>query len=82
MASDRDRSARAADPSRRARDLVAVQWAIERWAQFPVDADPRPLVLTGSQPTFAGFSDGAAKVAYLQGDLVAAGDIPEVVMQR
>jgi hypothetical protein len=48
-------------------------WALGRWAAFPIDCEPRPLVLVGP-PVRAegGFRSGAAKLAFVHGDLQSA----------
>ncbi len=48
--------------------LVWPRWAVERWAEFPIGQNPRPLVLVGPD-VFAefGFRSGEAKDAYLEG---------------
>jgi hypothetical protein len=55
-------------------DSAALRW----WARFPVNASPRPLVLTG--PTIndpgPGFPDGDAKLAYLSGAIDLATALP------
>jgi hypothetical protein len=50
------------------------QWAVEQWADFPVDKDPRPLVFTGpiAIPD-NGFTTGQAKAAFLRGDIEVQG---------
>jgi hypothetical protein len=53
-------------------------WAIARWERFPLEKEPRPLVLVGP-PAWPerGFRSGDAKIAFLHG-LVAAGQpLPE-----
>jgi hypothetical protein len=51
---DRQRPARAHD-------------ALRLWSQFPVDAEPRPLVLAGVCVHAAGFDSDEAKVAFVEG---------------
>lgn len=44
--------------------------ALRLWAGFPVDASPRPVVLTGAaiNDPATGFTNAAEKIAYLSGD--------------
>jgi hypothetical protein len=64
---------------------VAASWlsdaGVERWERFPVDADPRPVVLLGSRVRVEdGFVDGAAKQAWLEGAIEVEVELqPEVV---
>jgi hypothetical protein len=59
-----------------------IRAALARWAEFPVDADPRPLVLVGPsiQPR-EGFTKGGAKLAFLEGRIAVGGDVPESVLE-
>jgi hypothetical protein len=56
------------------RETALATWAVERWADFPVDEDPRPLVFTGpiAFPD-DGFTTGRAKAAFLRGDIEVQG---------
>src|ERR1700688_283445 len=56
-------------------------WALERWAEFPVGADPRPWVFTGPvvRPD-GGFRTGEAKLSFLRGDVTATFPIPRDVL--
>lgn len=57
------------------------RWAVERWADFPVDEDPRPLVFTG--PVVLperGFRTGEAKIAFLRGKIEVQGPVPDKVL--
>ena len=47
------------------------------WADFPFDAAPRPVVLTGEAVQVeGGFAGGEAKYAFLQGAIEADGAVP------
>lgn len=48
------------------------------WANFPIDASPRPLVLTGPEivDPAGGFPDGDAKLAYISGSFVLRATLP------
>jgi hypothetical protein len=52
--------------------------ALDRWASFPVDAEPRPLVLLGGDVTgpLGGFASDEAKEAFLQGAFVDPASLP------
>lgn len=52
--------------------------ALTQWADFPVNASPRPVVLTGPAviDPASGFVDGADKLAYLSGNFVLATSVP------
>ena len=57
------------------------QWAVEQWAGFPVDQEPRALVFTG--PIVLperGFKTGEAKIAFLRGHIEVRGPVPEDVI--
>ena len=59
------------------------RWAVRRWAAFPVDAAPRPLVLAG--PAIAskrGFRSGEAKDAWFDGRYEWVVEVPEGVRRR
>jgi hypothetical protein len=60
------------------RDRRAASQAVERWARFPVDSDPRPIVLlhSATRPE-AGFATGDAKMAFLRGYVEVDDDVPE-----
>lgn len=64
------------------RDRAAARWAAHQWAGFPVDLDPRPIVLTGpaAMPE-GGFSTARAKLAFLQGLAVAGAGVPAEPVQ-
>ncbi|MFF5225405.1 hypothetical protein [Dactylosporangium sp. NPDC000521] len=46
--------------------------AVTRWAQFPADRTPRPLVLLDELPLSSGFSDGATQDAFRHGRYLLA----------
>lgn len=59
------------------------RWAVRRWAAFPVDAQPRPLVLAGPVVTSErGFRSGEAKDAWFAGQYEWAVEVPEGVRAR
>jgi len=57
------------------------RWALEQWSGFPVEREPRPLVLVGSiaRPE-GGFHTGAAKLAFIRGDIETTVPIPDEVL--
>ncbi len=58
------------------------RWALQRWASFPVDRRPRPLVLTAPLTRFErGFRSGDAKLAFLHGDIEAAVPLPDGLLE-
>jgi hypothetical protein len=61
-------------------DEAAGRVALDLWAAFPVNADPRPLVLSGPTVLEAGFRTNEAKVAYLNGAIRSDVDIPPEVL--
>jgi hypothetical protein len=51
--------------------------SLEKWASFPVDADPRPLVLLGERVNVKeGFTDDDGKIAFIEGRVDADGKVP------
>jgi hypothetical protein len=56
-------------------------WSLEQWSGFPVEAHPRPLVLVGptARPE-GGFHTGAAKLAFLRGDIETTVPVPDEVL--
>lgn len=61
--------------------MAKATWAVERWADFPVQQDPRPWVFTG--PIVCpekGFRTGDAKLAFLRGDVEVEGWVPNEVL--
>lgn len=51
--------------------------ALERWASFPVEAEPRPVVLTGEAVLApgTGFTSGDAKISFMTGRFAAPPDL-------
>lgn len=69
------------DEASPARGTAKAQWAVERWADFPVDRNPRPLVFTGPLAIpDNGFTTGHAKAAFLRGDIEVQGPGPDSVL--
>ena len=61
-----------------AEGLEWATWAVSRWDVFPVDQQPRPLVLVGQRAFVEhGFATGEAKIAYLSGQIESAIPVPE-----
>ena len=60
---------------------VAASWALERWAGFPVDTDPRPWVFVGSvvRPD-GGFRSAGAKHSFMKRDITTTVSIPDSVL--
>jgi hypothetical protein len=52
------------------------RWALDRWAAFPVTADPRPLVLVGPRVVTEGFKTTEAKRAFIEGRVVCSPTVP------
>jgi hypothetical protein len=52
------------------------QHSLEPWRDFPVDADPRPIVLLGELAGVEGFTTGEAKLAFVNGQIDPAGNVP------
>ena len=52
----------------------------DQWSGFPVEADPRPLVLTEHPSWFHGYDSDEAKTAGLAGAIVSAVDLPDGVL--
>jgi len=59
------------------RERQWASWALGRWASFPVNQEPRPLVLVGpaANPE-EGFRSGPAKLAFLHGCVEPAVALP------
>jgi hypothetical protein len=55
--------------------------ALEAWAGFPADREPRPLVLLGPAARPGGFPDGQTKMAFLRGAVQADPGFPAAVLQ-
>ena len=63
--------------------IQQARWAVRRWAAFPVDAAPRPLVLAGPAITSErGFRSWEAKDAWFDGRYEWAVEVPEGVRLR
>jgi hypothetical protein len=61
---------------------AAADWALGRWADFPVEARPRPWVLTaGVVRSEGGFITGEAKLAFLHGAVTATIPVPDAVLR-
>lgn len=61
--------------------LEWARWAVERWSAFPVDENPRPLVLVESRVRVEqGFTTGPAKLAFVDGRVESTIKLPERVM--
>ena len=59
------------------RELATATDAVGAWADFPFDAVPRPVVLTGEVVQVErGFATGEAKYAFSQGDIEADETVP------
>jgi hypothetical protein len=54
----------------------ALEAALRAWAQFPVDADPRPIVFLREVFGQSGFHTGAQKVAFMSGNWTMPQDLP------
>jgi hypothetical protein len=58
------------------------QSALRQWGEFPVDRDPRPLVLAGLTSLFrGGFPSSEAKEAFIHGCFAAAPDVPASILE-
>ena len=63
-------------------ELAWARWAAARWDAFPVDRQPRPLVLLGpAAHARNGFRSQRAKRAYLDGWIESAVDVPDGVLE-
>ena len=63
-------------------DEGRVREALDFWRDFPVDAQPRPLVLTGETVLVSeGFPSDEVKQAFLGGEIEAAGSVPDEVVR-
>ncbi len=63
------------------RQRAVASWALERWAGFPVEANPRPWVFVGPviRPE-GGFRTGGAKISFMRADINTTVPIPDDVM--
>jgi hypothetical protein len=60
--------------------LAWARWAVSRWASFPVNQEPRPLLLIGPDLLVeGGFSTGEAKAASIEGRYELAASVPQSV---
>jgi hypothetical protein len=56
------------------------RWAVSRWASFPVNQEPRPLLVIGPDLMVeGGFSTGEAKVAFMEGRYELLASVPQSV---
>lgn len=70
-----------ADPQL-ARDRALAYRALRRWESFPVERKPRPLVLlAGPTKSEHGFRSGAAKIAFLHGDIESMVSLPDGLIE-
>jgi hypothetical protein len=61
---------------------AAAHWALGRWSDFPVEARPRPWVLTaGVVRSEGGFRTAEAKRAFLHGAVTATIPVPDAVLR-
>ena len=58
-----------------------VRRALAEWGTFPVDEEPRPLVLLGERVRPLGFPSGEAKQAFLNGAIEALPGFPPQVLE-
>lgn len=56
--------------------------ALLKWATFPVDQRPRPLVLTGNPVQVQGFKTSDGKIAFLTGHVRSDVALPAGVLDR
>jgi len=64
------------------RHRTLASWALARWIDFPVDADPRPWVFVGSVVLpDGGFRTGEAKISFLKGDVITTVPVPDDVLR-
>ncbi len=58
--------------------LEWARWAVGRWANFPVDQIPGPLVLVGPRAIVEqGFKTGEAKLAFVEGAIESSVALPD-----
>ena len=63
--------------------LEWARWAVGRWANFPVDQIPRPLVLVGPRAIVEqGFKTGEAKLAFVEGAIESSVAMPDAVLRE
>lgn len=69
------------DPGRE-QERQWASWALGRWASFPADQEPRPLVLVGPAASpEGGFRSGPAKLAFLYGHVEPAVPLPPGLLE-
>ena len=56
--------------------------ALAQWETFPIRLDPRPLILTGDTFELEGFKTGAAKLAFMEQNLVSDVLLPDGLLAR
>ena len=63
--------------------VVDVAGRMRQWAQFPVEARPRPVILVGPPVRLpeGGFVDGDAKTAFMHSGVAAAVPVPDRVVE-
>lgn len=63
-------------------DRQWARWALGRWASFPADQEPRPLVLVGP-PAYpeGGFRSGPAKLAFHYGHVQPTAPLPPGLLE-
>jgi hypothetical protein len=62
--------------------LEWAHWAVSQWDGFPVDQQPRPLVLVGPRVLVErGFVTGEAKMAFLTGQIECAVPVPDAALR-
>lgn len=58
------------------------QSALRRWDEFPIDTEPRPLVLAGLTTLFRGaFPSSEAKDAFIYGSFATAPEVPASILE-
>jgi hypothetical protein len=64
------------------RQRTLASWALSRWADFPIDSDPRPWVFVVSVVLpVGGFRTGEAKMSFLKGDAITTVPVREDVLK-
>lgn len=82
MRDERSAGQRALD-RRLAEHLEWARWAVGRWSAFPIDADPRPLVMVGERVLIErGFTSGEAKLAFMERRIEWSAAVPEAVRDQ
>jgi len=63
-------------------DVDWARWAVSRWDAFPVDREPRPLVLLGEVAHARnGFRSQRAKLAFMKGWIEPRVPLPDAVLE-